>query len=388
MTQKIDMKIIKKLPLILIVFAVLSCNTSQNNDDAKKLLEQSQVKTEKPSNSDDSAIGALEMDQQKVRSGRLQLTRDSLQYELNKVNGSVNELMVTINQMMVLQDSLSNSNDVLNSVDKNAENSLSKGIAEIDERLSQLERQELKSEQIVKVSKKRIELIDRKLDVLSDEIQLLEDDKTIALRNRDSDKRHAIESEISLIKMQIQTEQEKSAKAAKDVENHQSKILDLAGQQNELQSRIGKDYDAQLLVDDFMESEKERVQIELEKIQSRLMNVEKNREVLAQRKALLENQLMNVDAKINDLSRKQLSQLNRKLSNELNVEEQVSNESTSDLSDNTQLLLEANDSPNELEDNIRGSNPTIPIIIGIVILFIIILFIVGKQKRTKQANKK
>lgn len=376
------MKSIKTLFLILCVIIASSCGTKENTEDSQKLLDQAQTQIKKQPKKEIATISALEIDQKKVENARLQLTRDSLQYELNKVNVYINQLGASTNELLILQDSLKKSNNVLNSVDKNAETSLSKGIAEIDERLSQLERQELKSERIAQVSKKRIALIDRKIDVLNEEIQLLEDDKTIALRDRNASNRLAIESEIRLIKMQIQTEQEKSAKATKGLEYHQAKILDLVSQQNKLQTRIGKDYDAQLLVDDFMESEKDRVIVQLEGVQVSLSNIEKQRDNLAQTKSLLVNQIIKIDAKINDISDRQLVQLDRQLSDELNTNKVVTELSKSDIQESTKRLQEADKVPNELEENIKGLNGTVPIIIGIILLFII-LFVVGKRKRTK-----
>ncbi len=269
----------------------------------------------------DSLQSAFTQIQREERQEELSLERANLQSSLTSINDSLKSLSSAIAGLNSQLDTLNVAEKQLSETRERVDTRLVTGISEIDIRLNQLEVEAM-------TKNRQMDFEEQKLTLASNKIEILEEEKIIYQREKNSlmdkggeeEKIEDFEKKIQEVNQAIQEERSKVDQAQENLVELTSWMSDYRTMQNRLKEAIAQEYSRTEILTDFTQSEIDRLNNQKSEMKDELQNLQSIQQELKIQKSEIDSSLTHLDEEIGVVKSQELSDLLMKKS-ELGSEE-------------------------------------------------------------------
>jgi len=334
----------KKLTIIGILFSILllGCNTrSSEEENIQKLLDSqtemqlaqeeslAQLEQIKDSlvreksnllqhmDSTDQLITSMEQNQQilieKLKKDELQIV-SSEKSQLEKDIAAYNDTIAALNQeVMGIKthlDSVERNLYVYDIQENRSEKRLESGITEIDQSMARREQQKQKDLKRIGLLNKRMTVAEKKIDAYKLERQMYVEERDELLRqNAPEDKLASYHNRIAEMDSTIQTETKSKQAIEQEINQAKRSITETDARLLELREQLNAEFNTKEIIDIFLESERSRLERELEQSKSTRQALLKEQETFSEALTKTEDQISTLEKKMELINNRQMSDL-------------------------------------------------------------------------------
>ena len=339
--------------LLLTLFSLLvilsACNTSRTEEENIQKLLENQVKMEQAQEESVERLAEIkdslnsqrktlldQRDSTDLRIQQMEQNQTLLAQQLNEENASdVSEQKTELeNQVARYEDSIAllkqdlfTLNNQLDSVERNisiyqiqverTEKYLASGISEIDQQMEQRENQKQQTLKRLELLRRRVAVNDKKTEAFELERQMYADELDELLRkNASEEERAPYLARIAEMDSVILAQQTQRVSLEKEISQAQTFVAETDAFLRKLETEIKEEYDRKAIIEDFIASEKMRLESELKDIQT-------TRQALLDEQTAIARDLSNTEQQITLLNRDLELIRNRKMSDLLEMQASI-----------------------------------------------------------------
>lgn len=325
---------------IMLLVILSGCNTSRTEEDNIQKLLESQAEMEQAQEQSVERLAEIkdslnaqrrtlldqrdstDMQIQQMERNQTLLTEQLNQEEASGVSEKKSELE---NQVSVYEDSIAymkqqlfSLNNQLDSVERNisiyqiqekrTEKNLASGISEIDQQMQQRENQKQQALKRLDLLRKRLTVNDKKTEAYELERQMYADELDELLRKNASEEEKApYLSKLSEMDSVLNAQQTQRQSLEEEISQTQSFVAETDAFMSRMETEIKEEYGRKAIIEDFIASEKKRLENELKEIQTTRQALLNEQSSMAKDLASTEQQIALLDRDLELIKNRDMS---------------------------------------------------------------------------------
>jgi len=344
-------------------------------------------------------INRLEENKAQFALKRYKELRDSLAVDMDETVTMEKEIFSQIERLEGLEDSLSNTNNVLSGVAEKNKKNFETDISEVDKKISTIEAEQQAARRAIDLSQKRMNMAERKIQLLKDEIVLLEDEKTHLLRtNATQAKINSVEDEITELQKQISRAESKMNSAQEIIDKNEKRAEDLEKQRKSLEEDNRSHDKNKGEIAQYIESEKKRTEERTAEIEEKSKKLKDKASETQASKELIQMKLETLDTLINAIENEKIPNIQDRIRQLENaglidrpayqdkidsLDKAIAESSESYSQESDKLTKTQSELKEEAEESAKNTRRTIWVLLGIALVVVVVFYVLGKRRKAK-----